>query len=444
MLLWRVWARVVQQFDGRSTAEAWRPGALRRWLAVCMLALLGATWKLWTPQDVYPQVPLFTFWNGLPAGLEWAALALAGGSLLVVLLVSRGSKLWRFALLFVVVAVCLLFCGDQHRLQPWAYQFVLLAVVLAVVEPWRAIVLARMLTVSIYLFSALSKLDQTFLTTIGPQFRDTFLGWFGVTAEHSAVVAVFPLGELAVALLLVFRPTRTLGWVASLVMHSLMLLILGPLGLGHSWSVLLWNVYFVGQNMILFAPARRSSTAKTPTVAENSPAPTTPSVQSQPRFVFCSILAETLLVAALLWPTLQIFGLCDNWIAWGLYAPRAERVEVRVEVGDVDRLPMGCQQHLAPSTAGEGWRRLRLDQWSLAALGVPIYPQNRFQLGVALAVAEATDPMGQFQVVAYGRANPITGRRSFREYWGPSELRGAERRYWIGVAPRDNIQATAE
>ncbi len=444
MLLWRVWARVVQQFDDRSTAEAWRPEALRRWLALCMLALLGATWKLWTPQDVYPQVPLFTFWPGLPALLEWVALASCVVSLFAVLLVPRRSNLWRLAFLFVAATVCLLFCGDQHRLQPWAYQFVLLAIVFAVVEPWRAMVLARMLTVSIYFYSAISKLDQTFLTTIGPQFRDTLLDWFGLTTEHATVAALFPLGELAVAVLLVFRPTRTLGGLASLVMHGLMLFILGPFGLEHSWGVLLWNVFFIGQNTILFAPARRSSTLQAPTNVAHSAGILTPGLQTPSRSVFLSAAAETLLAAALLWPTLEIFGLCDNWIAWGLYAPRAEHVVVRVDVDDVERLPLGCQQHLERTTAGESWRRLRLDQWSLATLGVPIYPQNRFQLGVALAVSDATDPLGQFHVVAYGRANPITGRRSFREYWGANELRGAQRRYSLGMAPRENLQATSD
>ncbi len=445
MLLWRIWARVVQQFDDRVTAQVGRLSALRRWLAFSALALLLATWTLWTPQHVFPQVPLLTQWSGLPGVGEWVAMATAVVALFATMVTPQRNNLWRVCLLVFAASLVLLFCGDQHRLQPWAYQFVVLAIVLATVASWRAIVLARMLAVSIYFYSALSKFDETFLTTIGPQFRDTLFDWFGSSAEHWGVSTmlpfVFPLGEMVVALLLIFRPTRFIGWLGSLVMHGLMIAILGPLGLGHSWGVLLWNVYFVGQNLILFAPAGNVS-ASISTDRKNSSEPgriqvATPSA----RF---SWLAEILLAAVLLWPALEVFGWCDNWIAWGLYAPRAERVEVLVDVNDVGRLPMECHDYLESTDRGKRWRRLRIDRWSLATLGVPVYPQNRFQLGVALAVAEVANPRGQFHVIANGRANRITARRPFREYWGAAELRGAARGYWLGVLPRSNLQADRE
>ncbi len=433
MLVWRIWARLVQQFDDRATAQEWRLTALRRWLTFSAFVLLIATWTLWTPQNVYPRVPLLTGWSGLPATGETIAIATAVVALLATLATWKRAYTWRLGLLVFAVAMVLLFCGDQHRLQPWAYQFVVLAIVLAAVAPWRAIVLARMLAVSIYFYSALSKFDETFLTTIGPRFRDSLLGWSGLSVDHWGVAVMFPLGELAVAMLLVFRRTRTVGWIGSLAMHGLMLLILGPLGLGHRWGVLLWNVYFVGQNLILFAPLdrlRRSSRA-------DDGNPIQPRrIQTITRSRVLSALAETLLAMVLIWPALQIFGWCDNWIAWGLYAPRAERVAVFVDVDDVDRLPPACRDFLVATDAGEPWRQLRIDRWSLATLGVPIYPQNRFQLGVALAVVSATNPRGQFHVVAHGRANRITGRRRFREYWGAAELRGAAREYWLGMVPR--------
>lgn len=441
MLVWRIWARVVRQFDDRATAEGWRAVALRRWLAFSALALFAATWKLWTPQDVYPQVPLLPGWAGLPPVGEWFAGAMATAALLVVLLSPQKSKLWPVGSIAFAGAMILLFCGDQHRLQPWAYQFVVLAIVFAAVEPWRALVLARMLTVSIYFYSAQSKLDQTFLTTTGSQFRDTLLGWFGLNAEQPAMALLFPLGELAVAVLLVFRPTRTLGLVGSLVMHTLMISILSPLGLGHSWGVLLWNAYFLGQNAILFLPPLHKRTEQAATSIDDVilPAEQRPSARAG-TFAF-SFSAELFLAVVLLWPLLEAFGLCDNWIAWGLYAPRAERVEVLIDVGDVQRLPPVCRGFIEETDAGQQWRRLRMDHWSLATLGAPIYPANRFQLGVALAVAEAGDLQGQFHVVAYQRANRFTGRRQFREYWGAKELQRAANRYWLGMLPRDNLQA---
>lgn len=438
MLLWRIWARVVRQFDDRATAERWRAVVFRRWLALSALALLAATWKLWTPQEVYPQVPLLSGWAGLPAAGAWIAGASVAGSLSVVLLSSQQGKLCRIALIVFATSVVLLFCGDQHRLQPWAYQFVVLAIVLAAVEPWRALVLARMLTVSIYFYSALSKLDQTFLTSTGAQFRDTLLGWFGMNTESPAVALLFPLGELAVALLLVFRPTRTLGLFSSLAMHLLTIAVLSPVGLSHSWGVLLWNAYFLGQNIILFWPPLHKPSEQDATAINDEVRPGEQRPKTTGAFAF-SVLAQTLLAAVLLWPLLEPFGLCDNWIAWGLYAPRAERVDVLIDADDAERLPPGCREFIEESDAGKGWRQLRLDEWSLATLGAPVYPANRFELGVALAVAESTDLRGQFHVLAYGRASRFTGRRQFREYWGATELRRAANRYWLGMLPRENL-----
>jgi len=299
MLAWRIWARAVQQFDDRATAQPWRLVALRRWLACSAVVLLLATWTLWMPQHVYPQVPLLAGWSGLPSVGEWVAIATAVVALGATMITRQRNNTWRIGLMVFATALVLLFCGDQHRLQPWAYQFIVLAVVLATVESWRSIVLARMLAVSIYFYSALSKFDETFLTTLGPRFRDTLLAPLGLSGDHWGLSVVFPLGELAVATLLFFRPTRSAGWVSSLGMHALMLVILGPLGLGHSWGVLLWNVYFIGQNLILFAPFGNARTSISAAVGN----PTQRHwIQQATPPAAVSLVAEILLAVVLLWP----------------------------------------------------------------------------------------------------------------------------------------------
>ena len=44
---------------------------LRRVVGLSGLALVAATWKLWTPQGVFPQVPFFQFLRGTPDVLHW-------------------------------------------------------------------------------------------------------------------------------------------------------------------------------------------------------------------------------------------------------------------------------------------------------------------------------------------------------------------------------------
>ena len=46
----------------------------RAW-ALAALSLIAVTWRLWTPQDAYPQVPLAPAGRLAPQWLDWLGLA---------------------------------------------------------------------------------------------------------------------------------------------------------------------------------------------------------------------------------------------------------------------------------------------------------------------------------------------------------------------------------
>ena len=60
---------------------------LRRWWAICGLVLFAVTWRLWVPQAVFPQVPLFRWASALPSAVDW----LCFGSMIVALLAATGG-----------------------------------------------------------------------------------------------------------------------------------------------------------------------------------------------------------------------------------------------------------------------------------------------------------------------------------------------------------------
>ena len=129
-------------------------------VAIGGLSLIGATWPLWTPQTDFPQVPWFAAAGMLSSSWQWTLLATLAGALLGVLLLPAHSLRRRAALLLAAAAFIALVLPDQHRFQPWAYEFMLLALCIALVRPCRAIALIRLLVISIYLYSGLSKLDS--------------------------------------------------------------------------------------------------------------------------------------------------------------------------------------------------------------------------------------------------------------------------------------------
>ncbi len=450
----------------------------RLWLRRCVglfgLALMAATWRLWIPQNEFPQVPLLSQPGGLPAVTDWPAwpqwLALASMLLGLLALLFADSppgqssadapdssagidwrnwtrRNWtRRAAWCLPVGWLLAVITDQHRLQPWAYQFAALTVLFAIARPAAMLSLARLLTIGIYFWSAVSKLDFQFVHTVGADMVTQlarFVGWdLKVTASPTLVHSLAmlpPLVELLLAglllagLLLGFTSRRfrvgqigvgRLGVGLAVAMHSVLLLVLGPLGLDHQPAVLLWNLYFIAQAWLLFWPAQSSWSSES----------------------WSSLLlpgnraGSALVMVMLVMPIGERWGYWDHWPAWALYAPHSSRATMWVSTAAVPRLPASLQRELdADSQSSEvdqpGWLRLPLDRWSLSCLGVPNYPQDRFQLGVAIAVAEQAGLDRELHVELRGPAGRFSGARQRQQLGGLPAVRQAAERFRFNALP---------
>ncbi len=407
-----------------------RAGLLRRWVALGALTLIAVTWQLWTPQTVYPQVPLLATLVRLPLAVQWPLTGLLVISALVVLFGNSRSELPRRALLTMVMSFALLALFDQHRLQPWAYQFSLIAVVLIFCPAEAALPWIRLFVVGIYFHSALSKCDALFAAGPGQQFAGALAGLAGLdfanwpAGARTALAWLFPLGELAVAVMLLVPRWWRWGVLASLVMHLGLFAILGPWGLAHKPGVLVWNLWFAAQNILLFPPPRLVRTQPDPV-----PEPHV-RVVLDGRGNWCGWL----MTLAILWPLGVDFGWCDEWLAWGLYSARAERARLLVHQLEHEKLPESLRPYIVENRDDptETWMELRLDRWSLDALRAPIYPQARFQIGVAGAVVR-TLGLERVLLVEQHRANRWTGERQQEEFSGAAEISTVAEKYWLGA-----------
>ena len=412
---------------------------LRYALASAGLTLFAATWRLWTPQTVYPQVPLFGWACQLPRWLDWCGAGGIVASLLVVLFADPRIRGGAYALGSFAFCLAGLMLLDQHRIQPWAYQFLLIAIVLAVLPSGPGIFWLRVLTVSIYFHSAVTKLDASFLETLGQRFLDVPFGLIQVSIENwplpvrGMAAAVFPVGELLIAVGLCLPRVRRGALAAAIAMHFAMFLILGPWGLQHRAGVLIWNVFFAVQDWILFG----RSVSRIAGSASNSPNDV--SNAESPVKVSAVRLMEGLIVAAVLLPLLEPWGLWDHWPGWGLYASRAQRVTVFVHEAGRRRLPREIQAFLISTEPSDPWQRLRIDRWSLDVLAAPIYPQSRFQLGVAAALDRCYGLNEQLEVDIEEAADRWTGERSRHRLRGGRPLAEACEAYWFNGRPRTNL-----
>lgn len=350
-------------------------------LAIGHLALIIGTWPLWIPQTVFPQVPLTAIAESAPAFVEW--LLLAGLlSAIGAMLFARQTVVLRGACLAMCLTTLALASIDQHRLQPWAWQFSILSLVLAVADTATALSCWRWLILGIYLWSSWSKISDEFgLFLIEGLFQAIGLPkatlFWSESVRRGVAIAV-PCFEFVVAFLLAFRPTRLWGTILSTVMHSLLMLALGPFGYGHRPGVLIWNTFFIVQNWCLFCRWPTEPTIN-------------PSISLGTRIRSGNRLARLTVWLAMIWPALRVVGMCDNWIAWAVYAQLPVTTQILIHTDELEKLPSSVRQYVEPQSALNEWHPLRIDRWSLDAVYAPIYPQDRFYVGAALGLARRFD-----------------------------------------------------
>ena len=370
---------------------------LTRLLALGQLALVAVTWKLWTPQSVFPQVPLIRAACDWPGWFDWVCLAVLVASSVALLVVARRGRAGRVASAGLAISLAGFFVLDQHRLQPWAWQFFLLAVLLSLADDTTARRGWRWLVIGIYFWSAVSKLDYTFCHEQGPALLGGLkqaMGLRGIPNRWTEALDVvgslgIALGEMSVAVLLAWPRARWLGLWTATIMHVALLAALGPFGLNHSLGVLLWNVFFIVQNWLLFRESAASHPSSGESVFVQVPLWLRDIVtwpNSRP-----NRLALGVIVAAMTWPVLEPFGHCDHWLAWAVYSSRADGSLISASHPSVNGELGGF---VGPYFVHEQFFSSKLDisQWSLGVLGVPGHPQARFQIGVALALYDRFDP----------------------------------------------------
>ncbi|WP_236696296.1 hypothetical protein [Rhodopirellula islandica] len=398
---------------------------------------MAATFRLWLPAGWtgagdYPAVPMFDLANvGLAQQATGLISTVITGVIVIAcwVIVGLGRARWAWPIIAASLAISVVL--DQHRLQPWVYQSFLYAVLFTLAprnesgqasEP--AFRLIRLLTISVYVFSAVGKFDFQFLHTVGQDFLRAPLQWVGVDVSTWPVrtrlfaAASFPAFELCVAFALCWSRTRMLGvWMAT-AMHLGLLTVLSPLGLGHSPGVMVWNVVMAIQAWWLFAgPALEPDRD-----AESGP---------RPVGWLASWLAWATVAVALLMPVFERSGYWDHWLAWALYSPHSSRVSLQVHESALERLPAAWQVAVGADEDADRWHDLRLGSLSLAIRGVPAVPQARYQWALANQLIQQSGIENQVRGKVQSASDRWTGERDEQWWTRPDEFQAAGEAYWF-------------
>ncbi len=396
---------------------------LHLWLAGSCLVLMLATWRLWfpTPQTTFPAVPIHSALVRCP----WWVDGMASLGCILGWLVVAGGRV-RYGAALALVCGMLAVGLNQHRLQPWFYELQILALLILVAARDHLPELVRVLASSVYIYSAISKMDVSFFETLGPQmvsvFADALSLRDGGDRLSKGLVWAAPLFELGVGLCLLWARSRWIGAVMGIALHIGLIGILGPWGLGHSWGVLLWNVHFMG--LLVWIACNGN--------------PAGIELGGEPRGR--RIVAWSLLTPFLVLPVTERWEIWDHWTSWAVYAPHNSRVQLLVDRREIGRMPEDLRGMMASTTdMGEFESEVPIGRWSLESLGVPVYPQSRFQVGVARSVAQRVSHDFAIRCIVWGAADRFTKRRHRVECPDRRAIERMGETFWLNTRPRDFV-----
>lgn len=408
---------------------------LSRLWALFLLLLIAMTFPLWFAPPEMPGMPAISLGLDNFGGLQGTLpkyLFLFPSIVLVMGLLLIATDPEKYRLLWWLVAACLMisFLLDQHRLQPWAYQSAIYALVFAAIDRHRARHCLILLAASVYLYSAAGKFDFQFAHTVGQEFLDAIARPLGGLPDgldestRAKVALIFPAMELLCGVGILIQSTRIVAAAAAIMMHASLIFVLGPWALDHSNGVLIWNLLLIVQAYLLMIRPECSNHSH----AQDRERLDCESSQSQSvgSWIVCGVV-----LCALAAPLLERFGYWDHWPSWSLYSPHTSRVDIELHRSAVDALPASLQSFVEDDDNDDGWRKLATERWSLSSRGVPIYPQARYQLALAEKIATQLRLTDEIRARVRGISDRWTGRRAEQLLMGRDEIRDAMRSYWI-------------
>lgn len=229
-------------------------------------------------------------------------------------------------------------------------------------------------------------------------------GWERTPEQIALFCHALSFGEFMTGVLLLFPRTQWLGKSGAILLHSSLLLALGPFGLNHHAGVLLWNLCFLCLVPILFP--------QTSLLEKDA------SQRSR---------LQTLVIAAT-WsfPLSGLIGIADNWPSWQLYSSRPETWILSVHEADRELLPTLVRPHVSDPAPLSEWCPVRLDRWSLQQTKSPMYPEDRFQGAVIKSLLEKSPKTIRFRVDISEPEFPFWWSRRQRQIDNRVELSGRE------------------
>lgn len=358
---------------------------------VGLLAGIAMSPRLWIAVNrLYPRAPIVPLAE-VPLAAEVALLLSVVAGLALGLTERLRS---RAAIGVALIALALLVAADQSRLQPWVYEYALLLVVLGSAgssadDKHTALRVCRSLLVALYFWSAVQKMNVSFVTRTWPD----VVG--GLPVQHALWLRSIgwapPLVELGIALTLASRRLHRVGVTGAVLLHvtNVALLMVS----GENSVVWAWNAAMAAIVMALFA---------------GEDLPMSKASGKRPRLREWAVLT-----LAWVMPALSFLGFWASYLSAALYSGNTLQAVIVVPQASVTALPKVIQRNTWQQTAPAF---IDLNRWSYDELNVPAFPEERVLRLVALRACRAYLPAPGGTLLLLGRPDWLNGRRERTTY----------------------------
>lgn len=357
-------------------------------LFLIQLTLVGATiagilisLPLFFTERGYPLIPIIPNIL-LPTPWDSVALILFGLCLIAILLKPKAA--WPVISALVLLLFIILF--DYTRLQPWIYQYGWMFLILAVTRKQTmaedsTLKFFRFLVIATYAWSGIQKLNAAFIETGFPWLVSPIVTRLPESIQMHAYNfgIIAPLFELAIAIGLTFKKTRTASIVGAICMHLLILFSLGPFGHNTNSVVWPWNIAMISFVVILFWKTSESA--------------------SDIAWVKKSTLQKILLIFFGILPLFSFSYLWDSYLSMALYSSNTKYASISIPETMLAQIPYPLATYAVHSNSEMSI--IPVVDWSFGELRVPAYPEIRVYKQIARDICSKLGNPTEVQLSVY-------------------------------------------
>lgn len=364
-------------------------------ITICVGSLFGIafSYELWFPINrTFPRAPLVF---PLPENAVLIFERAFSSILVIFLTLTAFARRPKIFLAVVIFSLLLLAFFDQTRMQPWAYQYLLIFVVYYF-HDWennderaadRTIVLAQIVIAGLYVWSGIQKMNFNFSHEVLPSLLIPLENLFpSRQPPYNFLGVAMPVVESLTGVGLLFRRTRKVAVCLALSTHVFVLSLL--IAKNYNSIVWFWNMTLIFA--LVFAFWRNDVSLKEAIGSEK-------------------ISFRKLIVAAsLCLPLLNFFGCWDSFLSGALYSGNVEIPAIRISDDVYEKLP-GAAQSVVFRTNNGDRQILPLFEWSLKDTNAPVYLEQRVFEQCLKEICRLADDKNEVELIVRKRPTILDG-----------------------------------